>query len=241
MQIVRDSILALVAGAVGAGLTFGALVATGQFNGARLDVQTSEGKKGFVAASVGQMPGVIRNGKEFNPASRKGAAGVLFYNNNGDEAGGIISQLNKGSDGLPVGGISLSLDQVDHDGQAISLMNYVQGGFARSALRINDYPADIDPKVIDDDPERIAAWKAVVAAKEEDQAKEFRKYQEFMGKKRYFSERIYLGTAGGKTRSAYLELKDSKSQPRLRLTVDENDEPRIEFLDAKGKVKKVIK
>jgi hypothetical protein len=33
-----------------------------------------------------------------------------------------------------------------------------------------------------------------------------------------------------------LEIKDSRSRPRIRLIVDEDDRPRVEILDEKGEV-----
>lgn len=205
----------------------------------RINVVDADGKLAAVIAAPPKLPGVIRDGKE--SGSRKEIPGMIFYNNQGDEIGGFISQIAKGKNGMYDGGVSLSFDQHGHDGQAISLMHWVQSGFVRSALRINDYPADITGKEIQESETFKKAIQKLQSAKSDEEGEKFYKeYLDAMGAKRYFAERVFLGTEGEKKRQAMLELKDSHSRPRIRLVVDENDEARIEILDKSGKVVKKL-
>jgi len=46
--------------------------------------------------------------------------------------------------------------------------------------------------------------------------------------------RNICGCGGAERREAKLVIKDSRSRPRIRLLVDETDQPRIEMLNAAG-------
>jgi hypothetical protein len=79
--------------------------------------------------------------------------------------------------------------------------------------------------------------KRLQEAVEADQGRIFQEeYLPLLGEKGYLAHRIFLGSEGAEKRRAMLELKDSRSRPRIRLIVDEDDTPRIDILDEKGKV-----
>jgi hypothetical protein len=207
----------------------------------RLDITDAEGNVGFILAARPRLPGIRFEGKQHGPGSRKDHPGMIFYNNNGDEVGGLVAMATKSPEGYYNGGISFSIDQVGHDGQVASLMNWTEGDYARTALRINDFPAGINPGVItSSDAYKTALAAARAATTDEEREIKWRAYFEMLGRERFYAERIFLGSEGAAERTAKLELKDSMSRPRLRMLVDGTGEPRIEFLDTEGKIVKTI-
>ncbi|HSM09124.1 MAG TPA: hypothetical protein VLA33_08925 [Gemmatimonadota bacterium] len=201
----------------------------------RLNVVNEDGSYALVLGNASSLPGVIRDGEE--QGSRDGIPGILFYDNHGDEVGGLIYPRRTLENGRTDAGVSFSMDQPPHDGQTINLLHWRNGDFVRSALRITDFPTDINNQEILQSSEYRDGLEAVREA-EGEAAKEaaYREFLEMMGENRYRSERIYLGSEGAKTRSAKLEIRDSRSRPRIRLVVDENDDARIEILDENGEV-----
>lgn len=246
MYLTRTTLvlMLLAAGAGGAlagGIVAGAgqLVAQeatpGELTVERLNVVNEDGTYALVLGNASSLPGVIRDGEE--SGSREGIPGILFYDNRGDEVGGLIYPHRTLESGDTSAGVSLSMDQPPHDGQTINLIHWRNGDFVRSGLRITDFPTDISVEEI----EQSAAFREGLAAVREaegEAAKEtaYRDFLEAMGENRFRSERIYLGTEGTKRRSAMLEIRDSRSRPRIRFVVDENDDARIEMLDENGEI-----
>ncbi len=212
--------------------------APGEITVQRINVVDAEGRLAVVIAAAPDLPGVIRDGTQ--AGMRAGVPGLLFYNNQGDEIGGLIFPTRVGENGLRDGGVSLSFDQADH-GQAIHLMHWATGAFVRSALRINDFPTDIPSTQVEASAARREALQALQGATSDEEAQRlYKAYLRLMGDNRFYAERVYLGSEGSERRAAMLELKDSRSRPRIRLIVDENDTPRIEILNPQGEVVRSI-
>ncbi|MDX1625209.1 MAG: hypothetical protein R3323_01735 [Wenzhouxiangellaceae bacterium] len=169
---------------------------------------------------------------------REGIPGIIFFNPLGEEIGGLIYPARESEGGRFDGGVQLSMDQIDQTGQAIALRHWRNGEFVRSMLEIVDYPTGIHSSEMNADPEMKAIIERIRGA--DSDAERERLYKEVYlrraGEKGYLAQRIFLGSEGAEDRSAKLVIKDSRSQPRIRLVVDENDVPRIELLDAEGAV-----
>lgn len=236
------ALLLLTAGAGGAlagGIVAGAGqlaaqdAAPGEMTVERLNILNEDGTYALVLSNASRMPGVIRGGEEHG--DREGIPGILFYDNRGDEVGGLVHPHRTLANGGTDAGVSFSMDQPPHDGQTINLLHWRNGDFVRSALRITDFPTDISAEEIVESSVYRDALETVRDAEGEG-AKEaaYREFLEVMGEHRFRSERIYLGTEGTRSRSAMLEIRDSRSRPRIRLVVDENDHARIEMLDENG-------
>jgi hypothetical protein len=74
----------------------------------RIDVIEPDGTLRMVISNRARLPGVIEKGKEHPPSDRP-QAGVLFYNDEGSETGGLIFGGHKNSDGQVIdccGGLS---------------------------------------------------------------------------------------------------------------------------------------
>jgi hypothetical protein len=77
----------------------------------RINLRDADGTLRLVIANRSRLPGVIVKGKEQPPVDRP-QAGMLFYNDEGSEAGGLIFGGRQGRDGrIEDAGGSLSFDQ----------------------------------------------------------------------------------------------------------------------------------
>ncbi|MEM8487658.1 MAG: hypothetical protein AAF564_19055 [Bacteroidota bacterium] len=209
---------------------------TDVLNVKRINIVEEDGRYALVLANAENLPGVIRHGKEGPRGHRHNVGGILYYNNKGDEMGGLITSLQE-YDGVDNGGVQLSMDQLNDQGQTVSLMHWMEGEYVRSALRFWDLPTDKPHSLMNTHPRIVPILKKYdTAERDEDFDRIDREYHQALGEEGLWAERIYLGSEGEAQRKAMLELKDSKSQPRIRLIVDESDQARIEFLNAAGDV-----
>src|SRR5207247_161355 len=107
----------------------------------RLNIVASAGHLALVISSAARLPGVMLSGVEHGrPRGRVGSAGMLFFNEAGDEVGGLIY---KGGPGAPTDSNRafghLSLDQWKSN--QVVVLQYLDNGTNRSAgLRIWDRP-----------------------------------------------------------------------------------------------------
>jgi hypothetical protein len=77
----------------------------------RLNVREADGTLRMVIANHARLPGVIVRGKE-NPRVDRPFAGVLFYNDEGTENGGLVFGGHRDANGEVVdSGVSLSFDR----------------------------------------------------------------------------------------------------------------------------------
>lgn len=194
----------------------------------RLDVVNGDGRIALAIAGKGRLPGPMLDGKQFPPETsggRTGAAGMIFFNESGDEVGGLIYG-GAAKDGGYNAAVHLSMDQWKQD-QVILLEYQDDGQQRRSGLAVADRPTDfplsqVIPKFI--------AWKAATGAERERLDRELAAL-DHDGK--LGATRVFLGT---ENRNAMLRLKDRAGKDRIRLMVGADDVGRIEFLDENGKV-----
>lgn len=238
--------VAVVAIAIAGGLAGGALQQRAHadstvnatfdtINAKRINLVEDNGKPALVLGSSTTLPNANVFGR---PESPRGVPGIIFYNQRGDETGGLIfSASDEGAETVD-GGVHLSFDQVNQN-QTIFMNTWRNGDFVRTALRVMDRPTDMDIRQTNRPPEYEAYRERMRAAKTDEERERLqREWNILAGEKRYFAERIFLGSEGDgtSTRTAMLEIKDSRSRPRIRLSVDESDRPRIEVLDENGRV-----
>ena len=201
----------------------------------RLNIVEDNGQRALVLANSRSLPGSFLDGVE-QPA-RRGVPGILFYNPLGDEIGGLIYPARTSEGGYD-GGVQLSMDQIKQTGQAIALRHWRNGDYVRSVLEITDYATDRLASEADDDPDLAAVLERLDAAEtaEEQDRIWFYEYLPLLGEKGYLAHRVFLGSEGAGQRRALLEIKDSRSRPRIRLMVDEDDRPTVQILDEAGEV-----
>lgn len=195
----------------------------------RLNVVEPDGKPRVVIANRARFPGLYWGGKEFKHHARD-TGGFLFFNDEGDEVGGMtFSSLN-----TPKGHVSSSgimFDQYKND-QTVGLTYDEQNGKRRAGLRVWERGnADMTPAIVLSD--RIAkARTPEEKAALEGELKNLVKNGDFGG-----GERVFAGKELG---DSVVRLADKQGRPRLLLKVDDKGQPSVQFLSEDGKVLKTI-
>jgi hypothetical protein len=188
----------------------------------RINVVEKDGKlKMVISNSDRQHPGVI-DGRMLD---RKRSAGMLFFNDKGDECGGLSFSGESGADGKRSASGLLAFDRFNQD-QTVGIQYGERGGRYFSGLTVWDRPDESLGLVVDelkkietmkDGPEKTAAQKALM---EMPSAKS--------------SERAFVGR--DRENASVIRLNDAKGKVRAKLSVDASGTPKLEFLDDAGKV-----
>lgn len=215
-------------------LAFGAIVLTGwssrpnakfeEVDVQRINVREADGTLRMVISNKQKFPGAIFKGKEY-PHPR-GAAGLLFYNDGGTENGGLAYSGARGEDGKVSADAGLSFDQYEQD-QVVTLSQTEQGGRRWGGLSVWDRPSvSLEPLLV--------ASPMLKALPAEQVA---RRMAELRGGEKG-QERLFVGKDS--ERNSQVSLRDADGKVRLRLNVTAKGHATIEFLDAEGKVERVL-
>ena len=188
----------------------------------RINVVEPDGTLRMVISNKAAFPGVIIKGKETPHPDRK-TAGMLFFNDEGTENGGLIFGGSKDKDGKVSSYGHLSFDQYEQD-QVFTIDAGEEDGKRSSGLRIMDQP---DHPISED----IHAADNIGKLPKEQQAAAWKSY--FATHQRA-EPRIYLGR--GDDRSVALRLKDVQGHDRIVIRVQPDGTPALQFLDEQGKV-----
>src|SRR5579863_1124856 len=143
----------------------------GEIDFERINVVEPDGTLRMVISNKAAFPGIIIKGKETPHPNRK-SAGMLFFNDEGTENGGLIFGGSKEKDGKVTSYGHLSFDQYEQD-QVFSIDAEQDGEQRTSELRIIDQP---DYPITEDlaatarigklpKDEQPAAWKQLRANK----------------------------------------------------------------------------
>lgn len=193
----------------------------------RINVREPDGTLRMVISDRTKFPGLILQGKEY-PHERP-RAGMLFFNDEGTEQGGLIFSGHKTADGKISSGLSLTFDRYEQD-QQLQLMGLDRGGKHYFAgMQISDRPSR---SIVQD----IKEHKKLAAMSEDAREALMKKRdrEHYYGVPRYFA---------GKSRSgnSVVMLRDADGKPRLTLAVTPEGAASIQFLDADGKVQRTLK
>jgi hypothetical protein len=208
-------------------LGFGAFVMMGsraprseslqELNVERINVREPDGTLRMTLSSHARMPGLILGKQEIARTDRP-QAGMLFYNDQGEENGGLI--FNGGLvDGKAENGGSLTFDRYRQD-QTLQLLSVEDGQDRFAGLYVNDQPDS--PAAYD----RVARIVAMPDGTDKQAA--------FQAAHIGGTQRAFLGR--GSDKASQLVLRDGQGRKRLVLRVTESGDPTIQFLDATGKV-----
>ena len=183
----------------------------------RLDIVDADGQLRLAISNRDQLPDLMVDGK---PVPRNGKdAGMIFFNNEGSECGGFQVSGSKDSD-QPEQGLSLTFDQY-HGDQNLQLMFDQEGSTKTAGMRIFDRP-DEDIKDVAREVEKIRALPDGT-----DKENQLRALKAKNPLRAFFGKRE--GVPG-------VWLTDSQGKERLRLYIDRDDTPHIQFLDKDGKI-----
>jgi hypothetical protein len=189
----------------------------------RINVVEKDGRVRLVIANSARQAATLVDGKVILP-NRKRDAGLIFFNDEGDEDGGM-TWSGRTENGSPRANAGLSFDQYKQD-ETVTL-RYSQSGKDREAgLTIADRPET-----------SIAAAAALNDAKTDEERARIR--QKLVDAGAVGSrKRVFAGKDSGGT--AKVALSDGTGTPRLVLSVEKDGAAKIEFLDKAGKVTRTI-
>lgn len=190
----------------------------------RINVVEPDGTIRLILTNTASSPGIYIKNKEYpHPRGRKGA-GLLFFDEEGTEDGGLSCGIEKDASGRVVGSDGhLSFDQYMQD-QIFTIDAGRDGEKKFSLLRMDDRG---DYSLM----EALDAVSRITKLPKEQQESEFKK---FVATHPGDHPRVILGRArdGG----SVLQLKDTEGRDRIVLRVAPDGTPKLQFLDASGKV-----
>jgi hypothetical protein len=177
----------------------------------RINVVEPDGTLRMVISDKTKFPGIIIKDRE-SPHPDRTTAGMLFFNDEGTENGGLIFGGMKDKDGTVSSYGHLSFDRYLQD-QVFTIDAEEKGNQKRSGLSIVDDP---DWPITD-----------LLAVPRSD-------WQDFFKTHAPPRQRIYLGRSPDD--SASLTLKDKDGHSRIVIKVNPDGSPVIQFLDDAGTV-----
>ena len=188
----------------------------------RINVREPDGTLRLVISDAATAPGIIIKGKEYPHPNRK-AAGMIFYNDEGTENGGLIFGGEKDKDGTRESHGHLSFDAYEQD-QTMALDSHQEKDGRWTRLQFNDYP---DYSILEE-IQLMASIKDLPKDQQQARMKAF--FAEHGGPTR----RMVLGrdTDG----SVQLAMNDLQGHPRIVMKVAKDGTPSLQMLDADGKV-----
>lgn len=201
----------------------------------RVNVVDANGRPIIVLSNRSRIPGPKMNGKEYPRSVAEGRdllSGMIFYNDQGDEVGGLLfNGIVKGSSPSDYGAIGhLSFDQWKQN-QVLALQYNDHGNTRSAGLTVWDRPTDVS---LDKQLDMLARMQD--ATPEQRQALR----QALADAKARGDDGVQRVFVGSKDRTAVVQLSDSHGRTRIRLYVDDAENPRMEFLDEKGQVAAVF-
>ncbi|MCA1607631.1 MAG: hypothetical protein LC775_19680 [Acidobacteria bacterium] len=186
----------------------------------RINIVEKDGKlKMVISNGERQHPGIV-DGKML---SRKRPPGMLFFNEKGDECGGLGFDGDQ-KDGRGNASALLAFDRFRQD-QTVAIQYGESNGQYYAGLRVWDRPETSLGPVI----EKLAEIEKMKEGPEKTAA--MQKLREMAGGA---AERVMVGR--DREQAAVVRLSDMKGKPRLKLSVDMAGSPKLEFLDETGKV-----
>jgi hypothetical protein len=188
----------------------------------RINIVEPDGTLRMTISNKADFPGIIIKGKE-TPHPDRSTAGMLFFNDEGTENGGLIFGGNKDKAGKVTSYGHLSFDQYEQD-QVFSIDTDQQDAARTSELRMIDEP---DYPLTED---LAAAARIEKLPKDQQQAA----WKQLRAGKGHAQTRILLGRLDD--RSVALRLKDVEGRDRIVIRVEPDGSPMLQFLDAQGNV-----
>lgn len=193
----------------------------------RINVVEPDGKLRLSISNNAQSPGLAIGGKYFSAREGTRGAGLIFYNDEGDENGGL-AYSGKSVDGKGEADGLLAFDQYGQD-QIVGI-TYRQTPTRKVAgLQVWERPdVPLLPLVekmdaaekLKDGPEKTAALKKI--------------REEAIAQGQGGATRLFVGRSDKD--DATVILNDVKGKPRIIMAVDSAGVPTLRFLDENGKV-----
>lgn len=185
----------------------------------RINILSPDGKQELVLANRLRLPKAIVDGKEVG--EKRGMPGLLFYNAQGDECGGLIYDGKLDPQGKPAAGMHFSMDRFGGD-QQLALGHYEGGGTMETGLHVYDRGLA---------KEYSPLFEAYQKAQGPEKQALKEQWEAAGGRQ---TPRVFVGKTRGK--SSALIMADAKGRPRIMMLVSPEGQPMLNFLDDKGQV-----
>lgn len=198
----------------------------------RINIVEKDGTVKMVITNVDRFPtgNDTINGRKTN-TNRKKRSGMLYYNEDGIECGGLIYDGHKTEKGYS-SGMSFTYDQYDAD-QVMQLkkVDYKIGNdkFVSSSLTFNDRPANETQQRTEEVLKELDELRSKNPELWKRKLKEY-EAEGLIGE----TPRIMLGKTRGQSNGLF--LNDDKGNPKAFFYVDKNNTAKLEFFDDKGNV-----
>ncbi len=186
----------------------------------RINIVGADGKRQLVLANRQRLPKAVANGKEVG--EDRAMPGLIFYNEVGDECGGLIWNGKLDAKGKPDSGMHFSMDRFGGD-QQLALGHYEDSGFMSTGLNVYDRGLNRDYAPL---------WEALQKAPAGPERDKLQQQWEEAGGRQ--TQRVFVGKTRGK--SSAVILADAKGRPRIMMLVTPEGQPMLQFLDEKGAV-----
>jgi len=194
----------------------------------RINIVNAEGRPVLVLSNRQRIPGPAMNGKVYPREvsdGREFLSGMIFFNEEGDEVGGLVFNQIRKKDGSYSGVGHLSFDQWKQN-QVVAIQYNDHGTTRRAGLNVWDRPTNVP---LDQQLDLIARMRTASDRERETIQNELR---EARARGDMGVQRLFIGS---QDRTAQVQLSDTKGRVRVRLYVDSTDIPRLDFLDEAGK------
>ncbi len=202
-----------------------------EINVERINVLGTGGKPVLVISNRRLMPGPVINGKSYSRDvvdGREFMSGMIFFNELGDEVGGIqYAGIRKADGGYSAVG-HLSFDQW-HQNQVMALDYNDKSRNRYAGMRVWDRPANTS---FDNMLDLIKEMKDAKGNQPRLDSL-IKLWNEAKDRGENGVERLFIGS---RNEVAQILLKDKNGNVRAKLYVDDNGDAKLEFLNQAGKV-----
>ncbi len=193
----------------------------------RINVVEADGRLALVIANSQRLPGPILGGEELDKSFSQGradSAGMLFVDPLGNEVGGLTFRTVIAPDDRYTASRTLTFDQHRQD-QVVGISYFDNGSTRAAGFNVWDRSDVVTIEEVFDlfrsNPDRQSVE---------------RRFTELMrerGETSAGAQRLFLGS---RDKTVGLRLMDPEGRERIRLSVDNNSDARLEFLDEEGSV-----
>jgi hypothetical protein len=195
----------------------------GEIDVERINVVDKDGRPRLVIANAERQAVTVIDGKQILP-NRKRDAGLIFFNDEGDEDGGM-TWSGRTENGVARADAGLSFDQYKQD-ETVTLRYSQSGNDRQAGLTVADRPD--------------ASLGIAVRLNEAKTDAERAKVRQELVDSGALGSRPRMFAGKDQSGTAKVTLSDATGKARLLLSVDKAGAAKIEFLDAAGKITKSI-
>lgn len=199
-----------------------------QIDAHRINIRETNGTIRLAISNTDEFPGGSMDGVELKYRNGHRGAGLLFFNDRGDENGGLVYE-GQLVNGVPEANSTIRFDHFRQQ-EAVGLNYEQEGNKKQSGLLVWDQP---DTPLTGD---MFRALNRVQAIK--DSAAKAAAFKEFQQKYNaafgHFTQRVFVGRTMDD--DAAVLLMDKHGKARARLAVDSAGVASLQFLDDSGKV-----